>query len=296
MHPGERMQFFDELPEETWQTLMDELGAKEPAPSAIEVPEPLAPAVAPEPAIIEARRIEKGFERPDGGEMQVIAPTDLSVEPGVITALLGPSGSGKSTLLRILSGLAAPTRGEVLWHGQPLAESAPNVAIVFQSFALFPWLTVLDNVEVPLLARGMRTPAAPSPRPRARRSVGLQGFRERLSQGAVRRHETARGFRARAGRGAGNPVHGRALLRARRPHRREPARRAAGTVARQEDSHAEHFPGHPQHRGSRPAGGPHHRSGPQPGPASARISASPSSSRATAIPPSSCCTSITSTS
>ncbi|MGD0301061.1 MAG: AAA-associated domain-containing protein [Bryobacteraceae bacterium] len=176
MHPGERMQFFDELPEETWQTLMDELGAKESAPSTVETPEPLAPAPAPEPAIIEARRIEKGFERPGGGEMQVIAPTDLSVEPGMITALLGPSGSGKSTLLRILSGLTAPTRGEVLWHGRPLAESDPNVAIVFQSFALFPWLTVLDNVEVPLLARGLSHPQRHRRALKTLGSVGLHGF------------------------------------------------------------------------------------------------------------------------
>jgi len=176
MHPGERMQFFDELPEETWQTLMDELGAKQSAPSTIEVPEPLAPTPAPEPAIIEARRIEKGFERPGGGEMQVIAPTDLSVEPGMITALLGPSGSGKSTLLRILSGLAAPTRGEVLWHGKPMAESDPNVAIVFQSFALFPWLTVLDNVEVPLIALGLSHPQRHRRALKTLGVVGLRGF------------------------------------------------------------------------------------------------------------------------
>jgi NitT/TauT family transport system ATP-binding protein len=176
MNPGERMQFFDELPEETWQTLMDELGAKEPAPAVLEAPQPLAPALAPEPAIIEARRIEKGFERPGGGEMQVIAPTDLSVEPGLITALLGPSGSGKSTLLRILSGLTAPTRGEVLWHGQPLAQSDPNVAIVFQSFALFPWLTVLDNVEVPLLARGLSHPQRHRRALKTLGAVGLRGF------------------------------------------------------------------------------------------------------------------------
>jgi NitT/TauT family transport system ATP-binding protein len=176
MHPGERMQFFDELPEETWQTLMDELGAKEAAPSAIEVPEPIAPAAAAEPPIIDARRVEKGFERPGGGEMQVIAPTDLTVEPGLITALLGPSGSGKSTLLRILSGLTAPTRGEVLWHGKPLAQSDPNVAIVFQSFALFPWLTVLENVEVPLLARGLGHPQRHRRALKTLGAVGLRGF------------------------------------------------------------------------------------------------------------------------
>jgi NitT/TauT family transport system ATP-binding protein len=179
MNPGERMQFFDELPEETWQQLMDELGAKEAdEPAAIDEPEPepITPAAAPEPPIIDARRIEKGFERPGGGEMQVIAPTDLTVEPGLITALLGPSGSGKSTLLRILSGLTKPTRGEVLWHGKPLVECDPNVAIVFQSFALFPWLTVLENVEVPLLARGLTHPQRHRRALKTLGSVGLHGF------------------------------------------------------------------------------------------------------------------------
>jgi NitT/TauT family transport system ATP-binding protein len=85
----------------------------------------------------------------------VIAATDLTVEAGSIIALLGPSGSGKSTLLRMLTGLSVPSSGEVLWHGKPISECAPNVAIVFQSFALFPWLTVLENVEAPLLAHGM---------------------------------------------------------------------------------------------------------------------------------------------
>ncbi len=157
MHPGERLHFFDELPEEAWRQLMDELGEKEPAAAP-----PVAPAVSKPPAeaavepIIEARGVEKLFERPGGGQVQVIAPTDLTIEPGEIVALLGPSGSGKSTLLRILSGLTPPSSGQVLWHGQPLAGTQPHVAIVFQSFALFPWLTVVDNVEVPLLARGMQ--------------------------------------------------------------------------------------------------------------------------------------------
>jgi NitT/TauT family transport system ATP-binding protein len=183
MHPGARMNFFDELPEEAWQRLMDELSqeAAELPPSnvvaaAVEAAlEVAAKATSLEP-IIEARQIEKAFERPDGGQAQVIASMDLRVEPGVITALLGPSGSGKSTLLRMLTGLTPPTRGQVLWHGQPLAESNPNVAIVFQSFALFPWLTVLENVEVPLLARGMTHVERHSRALRTLSTVGLRGF------------------------------------------------------------------------------------------------------------------------
>lgn len=181
MHPGERMHFFDELPEEAWQRLMDEL-SQEAEDGALSKASDTAVETAPEPSttalepIIEARQIEKAFERPDGGQAQVIASMDLRVEPGVITALLGPSGSGKSTLLRILTGLTPPTRGQVLWHGQPLAESDPNVAIVFQSFALFPWLTVLENVEVPLLARGMTHVERHRRALRTLGTVGLRGF------------------------------------------------------------------------------------------------------------------------
>src|ERR1700686_149955 len=105
--------------------------------------------------IIEARQIEKFYTQPDGSRVQVIAATDLAVYPGQIVALLGPSGCGKSTLLRMLTGLSPSSAGGVFWHGQPVRDEASNVSIVFQSFALFPWLTVLENVEAPLEARGM---------------------------------------------------------------------------------------------------------------------------------------------
>jgi len=126
--------------------------------------------------IIQGRGIEKSYVQPGGNRIEVIAPVDLAIEPGKIIALLGPSGCGKSTLLRILSGLAKPTSGEVLWHGKPLDGQVPNVAIVFQSFALFPWLSVLENVEAPLEARGV---GAVGRRKRALKmldTVGLDGF------------------------------------------------------------------------------------------------------------------------
>jgi NitT/TauT family transport system ATP-binding protein len=127
-------------------------------------------------AIIQTRGVEKFYVQPDGNRIQVVAPIDLSIEPGKIIALLGPSGCGKSTLLRILSGLSKPSSGEVLWHSKPLDQLTPNVAIVFQSFALFPWLTVLENVEAPLEARGA---GAVERRKRALKmldTVGLDGF------------------------------------------------------------------------------------------------------------------------
>lgn len=126
--------------------------------------------------IIEALGVAKSFLQRDGQEIEVIAPTDLAVYSGQIVALLGPSGSGKSTLLRMLTGLEPPTAGSVLWHGKPVLKQNPNVAIVFQSFALFPWLTVFENVEAPLRARGV---GAVERRKRAFKildTVGLDGF------------------------------------------------------------------------------------------------------------------------
>lgn len=160
MNVADRDHFMDELPEEAWQGLMNTLAAATaqpalPAAEALEAPPTPAPLTLPEAPIIEARAIEKRYTQPDGHDIVITAPMDLSLEAGTIIALLGPSGSGKSTTLRMVSGLVAPSSGEVFWHGAPIAQCRPNVAIVFQSFALFPWLTVLENVEAPLLARGL---------------------------------------------------------------------------------------------------------------------------------------------
>jgi NitT/TauT family transport system ATP-binding protein len=148
--------------------------------------------------IIEARSVEQFYVQQDGHRTQILAPTSLAIEPGKIVALLGASGCGKSTLLRILSGLARPAAGEILWHGQPLDGGQPNVAIVFQSFALFPWLSVIENVEAPLKARGV---GAFERRKRALRildTVGLDGFEKafpkELSGGMKQRVGFARGL------------------------------------------------------------------------------------------------------
>ena len=144
-------------------------------------------------AIIRAERVEKYYAQPSENRIQVISPTDLSIEPGEIVALLGPSGSGKSTLLRMLTGLSRPSAGEVFWHGQPISQSESNVSIVFQSFALFPWLTVLENVEAPLQAKGI------APEERTRRAmkmldtVGLDGFQSAFPK------ELSGGMRQRVG-------------------------------------------------------------------------------------------------
>jgi NitT/TauT family transport system ATP-binding protein len=135
----------------------------------------------PDP-LIEARQVEKYYAQEGGtqasGEarIQVIAPTDLAIYPDEILAVLGPSGSGKSTLLRMLTGLSAPSAGQVLWHGQPVTGPCENVSIVFQSFALFPWLTVFENVEAPLKARGVPADERRRRGLKILDTVGLDGF------------------------------------------------------------------------------------------------------------------------
>jgi NitT/TauT family transport system ATP-binding protein len=183
MPPDERMQFLDELPEEAWQHLVEgprERTEKPPAPqkpaAAVSAKPAFAGEAQPAEPIIEARAIEKYFLQPDGERVQIIAPLDLRIYPGTIVALLGASGCGKSTLLRILSGLTQPSSGEVQWNGRPLAQIVPSVAIVFQSFALFPWLTVLENVEAPLLARGVEAAERQTLASGAISTVGLEGF------------------------------------------------------------------------------------------------------------------------
>ena len=126
--------------------------------------------------IIRAEKIEKFYAQPSANRIQVISATDLSIPPGEILALLGPSGSGKSTMLRMLTGLSTPTAGQVYWHGQPIAEAEANVSIVFQSFALFPWLTVLENVEAPLQARGVPAEERRERSLKMLDTVGLDGF------------------------------------------------------------------------------------------------------------------------
>jgi len=144
-------------------------------------------------AIIRAEKIEKYYAQPSENRIQVISATDLSIEPGEILALLGPSGSGKSTMLRMLTGLSRPSAGQVYWHGKPIAEAEINVSIVFQSFALFPWLTVLQNVEAPLQARGVEAEERRARSLKMLDTVGLDGF-----EGAYPK-ELSGGMRQRVG-------------------------------------------------------------------------------------------------
>jgi NitT/TauT family transport system ATP-binding protein len=126
--------------------------------------------------LCEAKSISQQFKLPNGQPLQVLSDVSLSIYPNEIVALLGPSGCGKSTILRILAGLVRPTQGEVLYHGEPLHGLNPGAAIVFQSFALYPWLTVAENVRVVLKAAGIAPAEIDDRAERVIRMVGLAGF------------------------------------------------------------------------------------------------------------------------
>jgi NitT/TauT family transport system ATP-binding protein len=143
--------------------------------------------------IIAVKGICKSFRGAGGAARSVLADVDLTLHEGEIVALLGRSGSGKSTLLRIMAGLIRGDRGDVLYKGLPLHGTTRAIGMVFQSFALFPWLTVQKNVELGLDACGM--PAAErAERARAATAlIGLSGF-----EGALPR-ELSGGMRQRVG-------------------------------------------------------------------------------------------------
>ena len=148
--------------------------------------------------LLEARLCSKTYEI-EGKHAQgvhaslVLDNVQLQIHAGEFVALLGPSGSGKSTLLRILAGLLEPSQGQVLFKGVPQFGPNPHVAIVFQSFALFPWLTVLQNVELGLESRSM------TPTQRLKRAlaaidlIGLDGFEDAYPK------ELSGGMRQRVG-------------------------------------------------------------------------------------------------
>ena len=143
--------------------------------------------------LLELRNVSKWFDRPPMEPVRVLTDINLTVSADEFVAILGPSGSGKSTLLRIMAGLTPPSQGEVLSAGRPLKGVNRRVAMVFQSFALFPWLTVLENVELGLLRSDLS--------PEERRDIalgmidmiGLDGF-----EGAYPR-EISGGMRQRVG-------------------------------------------------------------------------------------------------
>jgi NitT/TauT family transport system ATP-binding protein len=128
------------------------------------------------PVIVEASGVTKTFSTPDGRALPVLDDVSFTLREGEIVALLGKSGSGKSTLLRCVAGLISPSAGTVAYRGNPLNGANPGVAMVFQSFALLPWLTVQQNVELAMQARDVPEDARRAKALRAIDLIGLDGF------------------------------------------------------------------------------------------------------------------------
>jgi len=143
--------------------------------------------------LIELKSVNKSFRSSNGSERLVLEHVDFRLDEGEVVSLLGQSGSGKSTLMRIIAGLIPADSGQVLYRGQALHGPASGISMVFQSFALFPWLTVIKNVQLGLEARGV-APAEQQRRAEAAiELIGLEGF-----EGALPR-ELSGGMRQRVG-------------------------------------------------------------------------------------------------
>ncbi len=158
------------------------------------------------PVMLDIRNVRQTYSKGQANDLLVLDGINFQLREGEIVGLLGRSGSGKSTLLRIIAGLARPRGGDVTWQGQPIDGPPKGVATVFQSFALFPWLTVLENVEIGLEPLGV------PPAERRQRSlqaidlIGLDGFENAYPK------ELSGGMRQRVGFARGLVVHPQLLL------------------------------------------------------------------------------------
>lgn len=126
--------------------------------------------------LIKLKKVRKAFPKPENQDLLVLDNIELELVQGEFVALLGKSGSGKSTLLRIIAGLISPTEGELLFRGQPMYGPIPGISMVFQQFALMPWLTVLENVELGLEAQGIPREERRQRALKAIDMIGLDGF------------------------------------------------------------------------------------------------------------------------
>ncbi|HXE29963.1 MAG TPA: ATP-binding cassette domain-containing protein, partial [Stellaceae bacterium] len=126
--------------------------------------------------LISATGVCKTYQQPDHAGRLVLDHIDFALKEGEIVAILGKSGSGKSTFLRVVAGLTQPSEGMVTYRGQPVYGPAHGIAMVFQSFALFPWLTVLGNVELGLEAQGVPRDERRQRAIAAIDLIGLDGF------------------------------------------------------------------------------------------------------------------------
>src|SRR5580704_4088415 len=143
--------------------------------------------------MIEVKNISKSFRKAEHQDLLVLDNINLTMNEGEIVALLGRSGSGKSTLLRIIAGLIKPSSSEVIYRGHKVTGAVHGIAMVFQNFALMPWLTVLQNVELGLEALGIPRTERRARALHAIDTIGLDGFESAFPK------ELSGGMRQRVG-------------------------------------------------------------------------------------------------
>ncbi len=157
-------------------------------------------------AFLEVQSIRQAYAKGGANDLLVLDGVSLSLKSGEIVGLLGRSGSGKSSLLRIIAGLAKPVSGRVTWRDKPLSGPSEGIAMVFQSFALFPWLTVLENVEIGLEPLGIPAAERRTRSLEAIDLIGLDGFESAYPK------ELSGGMRQRVGFARALVVHPELLL------------------------------------------------------------------------------------
>src|ERR1700756_3618867 len=160
----------------------------------------------PQTNLLDIRDVCRSFPKGSGEDLVVLEKVDLSIRAGEIVGLLGRSGSGKSTLLRIIAGLIAPSSGDAKCRGATILGPPNGVSMVFQSFALFPWLTVLQNVELGLEAIGVESTERRTRALAAIDLIGLDGFESAYPK------ELSGGMRQRVGFARALVVHPDFLL------------------------------------------------------------------------------------
>jgi NitT/TauT family transport system ATP-binding protein len=156
--------------------------------------------------LLDVREVRRTFPKPGGDELLVLDGVNLTLREGEIVGLLGRSGSGKSTLLRLIAGLAKPQAGTLTYLGQAIDGPANGIAMVFQSFALFPWLTVLENVQLGLEALSLPEKEIRTRALQAIDLIGLDGYESAYPR------ELSGGMRQRVGFARALVVHPNILL------------------------------------------------------------------------------------
>ena len=156
--------------------------------------------------LIDIQQVCRSFPKPSGKDVVVLEDVDLTIKEGEIVGLLGRSGSGKSTLLRIIAGLISPSSGQAQCRGTTIDGPPVGISMVFQSFALFPWLTVMQNVELGLEAKGVDRAERRRLALAAIDLIGLDGFENAFPK------ELSGGMRQRVGFARALVVHPDLLL------------------------------------------------------------------------------------